>query len=114
MKLVRASRLQFVVAILWVAAIAGAAETADPHLQRGNDLASQKNWDAAIAEYREALRLNPGFALAHYNLGDALRLGGDRAAAASEFRDFLRLAPQNTQFNERMERARNILAELEK
>ncbi|MGB2889909.1 MAG: tetratricopeptide repeat protein, partial [Candidatus Acidiferrales bacterium] len=51
--------------------------SAEDHLKRGNELRSKKDWDAAIAEYREALRLNPKNADAHRVLGAALRDKGD-------------------------------------
>jgi len=51
------------------------------------------NTDGAIAEYREALRLNPDYALAHYNLGLALRYKGDLDGAIAEFRNATRLQP---------------------
>ena len=70
--------------------------------------------DEAIVEYREALRINPSFALVRYNLGEALRQQGDRTGAAREFRDFLRLPPSSPEWKEKIERARSILAELEK
>ena len=80
----------------------------------GNALKDQGKLDEAVAEYREALRIDPSFALARYNLGEALRQQGDRAGAAREFRAFLRLAPTSPDSNEKIERARSILAELEK
>ena len=42
--------------------------------------------DGAIAEYREALRLNPNLAEAHNNLGVALERKGDRQGALEEYR----------------------------
>jgi len=52
--------------------------------------------DGAIAEYREALRLNPGFAAAHNNLGSAYRDKHDVDGAIAEFREALRLEPNLT------------------
>ena len=40
--------------------------------------------DGAIAEYREALRLNPNNDMAHYNLGLALEHKGDWDGAMAE------------------------------
>src|SRR5438876_119055 len=70
--------------------------------------------DQAIEQYQEALRLNPALALAHYNLGECLRKKGERDAAAREFRDFLKLAANSSELKTRVERARSILAELER
>jgi len=45
-------------------------------LERGNALQAKGNIEAAIAEYREALRLKPDYADAHYNLGLMLEAKG--------------------------------------
>jgi hypothetical protein len=52
--------------------------------------------EETIAEYREALVINPGFA----------RQQDDRTVAAREFREFIRLAPSSSDSRERIERAR--------
>ena len=44
----------------------------DAHSNRGNTLHSQGKVDEAIAEYREALRIDPNHRDARYNLGIAL------------------------------------------
>ena len=51
------------------------------------------NWTAAVAEYREATRLNPDLSEAHYNLGIALRGKGDLDGAQTEIRRALRIKP---------------------
>jgi tetratricopeptide (TPR) repeat protein len=48
----------------------------------------------AVAAYREALRLNPKDALAHYNLGNTLRTQGDLVGATAAYREALRHDPQ--------------------
>ncbi len=45
----------------------------------------------AIAEYRRALQLYPGMALARFHLGQALLKSGDRAGASDQFKRFLEL-----------------------
>jgi tetratricopeptide (TPR) repeat protein len=47
----------------------------------------------AIAEYREAIRRDPGDATAHHSLGNGLRSQGDLDGALAEFRESTRLAP---------------------
>jgi tetratricopeptide (TPR) repeat protein len=47
-----------------------------------------------VACYREALRLDPRYALAHNNLGAALRAQGDLAGAVRCHREALRLDPK--------------------
>jgi Flp pilus assembly protein TadD len=51
--------------------------------------------EAAIAEYREGLRLNPENDSAHYNLGIALGAKGTLDGAIAETRAAVRLNPNN-------------------
>jgi tetratricopeptide (TPR) repeat protein len=50
--------------------------------------------DGAIAEYREAIRLDPKFSKTHYGLGNALRDTGDPEGAIAEFRQAILLDPK--------------------
>src|SRR5439155_27380140 len=47
-----------------------------------------------LAEFREALRLRPGYAEAHNNVGRVLIQGGDNEGGIAEFRQALLLAPE--------------------
>src|SRR5207247_2641123 len=47
--------------------------------------------DEAIAEYRQAIRLKKDYAIAHYNLGNALRDKGQLDQAIAEFLKAIRL-----------------------
>jgi len=63
----------------------------DPNLPEAHDvlgglLENRGRMDAALAEYREAVRLRPGFGKAHLDLGVALANRRDLAGAAEEFR----------------------------
>jgi len=49
--------------------------------------------NAAIAEYRESIRLRPNDAQAHYNLAISLGKQQDRQAALSELREAAKLEP---------------------
>jgi Flp pilus assembly protein TadD len=49
--------------------------------------------DQALAAYRQAVMLQPGSAVAHHNLGNALRDGGRLVEAVAEFRQALALKP---------------------
>src|SRR5262249_30517548 len=48
---------------------------------------------AAEVQFREAIRLKPDFALAHYNLGLVLKAQGDRAGAIEALRSAVRCRP---------------------
>src|SRR5208282_1592848 len=54
-----------------------------------------KDLDGQIAEYREALRLNPNNDVLHANLGNALGKKGDWDGQVAEEREALRLNPNN-------------------
>lgn len=49
-----------------------------------------------MAEAREALRLDPNYAEAHGNLGNALYNKGDWDGALAEYREVLRVNPMMT------------------
>jgi tetratricopeptide (TPR) repeat protein len=49
--------------------------------------------DEAIVEYREAIKVNSGFAPAHFGLGVVLAATGKPDEAISEYREALRIKP---------------------
>jgi Flp pilus assembly protein TadD len=63
------------------------------HYEKGGVLYDQGNIDAAVQEFREAIRLYPKFAEAHSNLGLALKEQDKTDEAISEYRKALRLKP---------------------
>jgi Flp pilus assembly protein TadD len=74
------------------AAVALRPQSPGAHLNLGNALAdSTGRLDEAIAEYREAIRLNQNWAEPHENLGHALRLKGQLDEAIAEYRETIRL-----------------------
>ena len=73
----------------------------DPHLQLGNLYASEQNFPAAIAEYKQAIALQPELAEAHYRLAQAYVHTAERERAAGEFAVFERLHKQQGAESER-------------
>ena len=67
--------------------------TTRAHNNIGIILAEQGKLDEAIAEFREAIRLEPDSQLAHSNLGHGLVEQGKLDEAIAEFREALRLKP---------------------
>lgn len=68
--------------------------TAEEYFSRA--LARSKNdLDGKIADYSEAIRLNPGYAAAYTNLGNAHRAQGDLEAAIADSNEAIRLNPND-------------------
>jgi Flp pilus assembly protein TadD len=74
------------------------------HANLGFALAKNSDWDGAVTEEREALRLNPNLSGAHNILGVALEHKGDRQGAMEEYRAAYTLEPKNATFKQNYER----------
>jgi Flp pilus assembly protein TadD len=68
-------------------------KAAEDHVKRGTALFGKRNLDGAIAEYREAIRLDPNYTEAHDNLGVALGYKGDVDGGIAEIREAIRISP---------------------
>jgi tetratricopeptide (TPR) repeat protein len=62
---------------------------------RGVELHGKHEYDRAIADYNEALRLNPRAALIYYNRGNAWRDKRDYDRAIADYNEALRLNPRD-------------------
>ena len=69
------------------------APTTKAHIDLGTALGGKGDLDGAIPAYREAIRLEPELAAAHYNLGGVLARN-DLDGAILEFREAIRLNPE--------------------
>lgn len=67
--------------------------TAAAHNNLGFIQQHQGDLDAAIENFREAVRINPGYYEAHNNLGYALQLKGQGRAAAESYRKAIEVNP---------------------
>jgi type II secretory pathway predicted ATPase ExeA/tetratricopeptide (TPR) repeat protein len=72
-------------------------DAAADHLERGTWLAQRGSLDEAIAAFREALALNPGYVDAFYNLGVSLLDKGQVAAAIEALDRATELSPNDGQ-----------------
>src|SRR5712672_3658667 len=70
------------------------AQTAESYRQHAAELSRAKSWDDAIANYRNALELEPNDAATHYNLALALKSKGESREALKEFQAALKLRPK--------------------
>jgi tetratricopeptide (TPR) repeat protein len=57
--------------------------------------AEKGNYDRAISDYTEAIRLKPNYAKAYYNRGNAYREKGDYDRAISDYNEAIRLNPKD-------------------
>ena len=60
----------------------------------GNAWQAEKDYDNALADYNEAIRLNPQDAYTYHNRANAWRSRGEYAKAAADDRAALRLKPK--------------------
>ncbi len=66
---------------------------AEVHCYLGRALAEERRFDAAAAEYRQALLIKPDYAEAYYRLGLVLAATGQRAETVAAFRKAVMLKP---------------------
>ena len=68
------------------------------HNARGNELVDSGDFDAAIAEFDEAIRLTPSVAEIYSDRGRAHAVKGDVGLALADFDEAIRLRPQEADF----------------
>ena len=78
-----------------VLALAACSDESDDHFSAGSRLQDQGRLEEAVAEYTEAIRLNPRFATAYFRRGSASRHAelGDTAGAIEDFDTNIELNP---------------------
>lgn len=74
---------------------AGELKDAAEYVRRGAAWGQKREFDRAIADYNEALRIDPKNALAYFNRGLALQNKGDYARAIADYLEVARLEPKN-------------------
>lgn len=87
---------RFVMVIGWsllLAAVSGCALRAREHMDRGSTALEQRDLIAALAEYKQAVALDPNNAEAHAQLGGVYREMGDLKQAADSLETSVRLDP---------------------
>jgi tetratricopeptide (TPR) repeat protein len=89
------------VLICWIALAAlgcqSDAERAADHIKRGQALLEEKKWDEAVIEYKNATKLSPNDADAHYGLAKAHIGRKDPRSAYWELQETVRLDPNDVQ-----------------
>jgi tetratricopeptide (TPR) repeat protein len=90
-----------------------AASPAQEHFEKGFDYFQQEKWDEAIAEFQEAIRLDPDFALAYMALGYSHVNKGEFEQAIEALEKYLQLEPgadNRAQVESDIQQMRDILA----
>ena len=78
---------------LWTRALACTSRNKLAHNNLGNFLADRGRLAEAVAHYRQALEIEPGYVDAHFNLGTALCSQGRYDEAVAQYRQALRIQP---------------------
>src|SRR5215813_5005359 len=94
LSLVLSKAMMFRLVLVLLLAASSLAQTAEGYRQQAIKLSQKKAWDEAIANYRQAIALDPNDALTHYNLGLALKYKGNAPQAIEEFQAALRIKPK--------------------
>jgi Flp pilus assembly protein TadD len=87
--------LIFLVLVLPVLGCTTREQQADEAFARGSEALDQHQYDTAIAEFTEAIRLDPQDDAAYFNRGYAYDKKKEYAKAVSDYRESVRLAPDD-------------------
>lgn len=79
---------------LWDDVLAKYPRVASAYNNRGYAIASAGNIEGAIADYTEAIRIDPAYAEAYSNRGNAYGARGDFEKAIADYNEAIRLQPQ--------------------
>ncbi len=71
--------------------VVAAAPKADDFLIRGNEKYNQKDYKGAFADYTQAIRLNPNYAVPYYNRGNVRSALGDKQAAIADYNSAIKI-----------------------
>ena len=67
------------------------SSNAEALLEQGNAKYAKKDYQGAIADYNEAIRITPTFALAYYNHGIMKSELGDKQGAIADYTNAIRI-----------------------
>jgi tetratricopeptide (TPR) repeat protein len=91
------NRGPIVTALTTAPAIPPQSNNADAYINRGFEYLQNNDYDRAIAEYTQALRLDPNNILSYTGRGSAYFSKGDYDRAIADFTQTLRLLPNNAE-----------------
>jgi tetratricopeptide (TPR) repeat protein len=73
--------------------VVATAPKAEDFFIKGNEKASNKDYRGAIAEYTQAIKINPNFARAYLNRGNARKELGDQQGAITDYNQAIKINP---------------------
>jgi tetratricopeptide (TPR) repeat protein len=73
--------------------VVATAPTADDFFIKGNEKASNKDYRGAIADYNQAIKINPNYANIYYNRGVTRYELGDKQGAIADYNQALKINP---------------------
>ena len=91
-----------------------AASPAQEHFEKGLEYGNQDKWDEAIAEFQEAIRLDPEFGRAYWGLGYSYLAKGELGKAIEALEKYLQLEPDasdRAEVEALIQQMRDILAQ---
>jgi tetratricopeptide (TPR) repeat protein len=93
----KAARLLFALLALFALGCQNDAERSAEHVKRGEQFLADKKFDEALIEYKNATKLTPNNAAAHYGLAKAHLAKKDGRSAYWELQETVRLDPTDVQ-----------------
>ena len=78
-----------------ITVVALSCASADDALDKGNEFFEVRQYEEAVEEYTEALRIDPEYAGAYYNRGYAYYLMGRYDRSIADYSESLRLEPDD-------------------
>jgi tetratricopeptide (TPR) repeat protein len=102
-----------VVCIIWITTVVVNSNLAETFFSSGNEKYTKKDYQGAIADYSEVIRLKPDNAEAFQNRGNAKSELGDKQGAIADYSQFIRSNPDDADAHYRRGLIRQEIGEMQ-